>query len=86
MTFTEPVVTKPILAQQNIVKSIYTHFNSNPINGLVADIIRHRQIKRKAKDQRTLLFNIKRYFYFVCTLKERPSIYNVMPSSSLPSL
>jgi K+-sensing histidine kinase KdpD len=80
MTFTEPVVTKPILAQQYIVyivKNIYTH----PINGLVADIIRHRQLKRETRSQRT-----KRYFYFVCTLKESPGIYNVMISSPLPSL
>jgi hypothetical protein len=62
MTFPEQVVTKLILAQQYIVKSIYTHFNTNPINGLVAGIIRHRQIKRETKDQRTWLFNVKRYF------------------------
>jgi hypothetical protein len=51
MTFTKPVVTKPLLAQQYIVKSFYTHFNANPINGLIADIVRHRQIKRETKDQ-----------------------------------
>ena len=86
MTFTEPVVTKLILAQQYIGKSIYTHFNANPINGLVADILRHRQINWETKDQRTWLFNLKRYLYFLRNLKEPSSIYKVMPSSCVPSL
>jgi len=58
MTFTEPVFIKFILAQQYILKSVYTHFNTNPKNGLVADIIGHRQINRETRDQRTWLFNM----------------------------
>jgi hypothetical protein len=39
MTFTQPVVTKLTRTEQYFVKNFNTHFNENPISGLVADML-----------------------------------------------